>query len=428
MFRRLQRMTAVLVMALFLWTDAAVVYGAGEAEPVKMTVGEASDTASVNEKVRVSAPSALLMEASTGQVIYEKNANERRSPASVTKVMTMLLAMESLAIGEVSLQDEVVTSEHASSMGGSQVFLEAGEVQTFEVLLKCVAVASGNDASVAIAEHISGTEDAFVALMNKRAKQLGMEDTHFMDCCGLSDSDEHYTTAKDIAIMSRELVIKYPEILEYTQIWMEDITHVTRKGSSVFTLSSTNKLLKWYPYTTGLKTGSTSKAKYCISATASKEDLQMIAVIMGAEDPKQRFLDAQTLLAYGFGVSDIYIDKNKEDLPPYQVEGGVSDTVSLQYEGEFRYLDVTGKHLENIEKVIRISDAELIPNSDESTDHALQAPIAEGQIVGEAVYTLDGAVIGKVNILAAEAVLEAKYPDYLQRAFHYFLLGESVVE
>ena len=313
------------------------------------------------------------------------------------------------------MEDEIVTSEYASSMGGSQVYLAAGEIQTLDTLLKCIAVASGNDASVAVAEHISGTEEAFVALMNKRAEQLGMQNTHFMDCCGLSDSDEHYTSARDVAVMSRELINHFPEIHKYTMIWMEDITHVTRQGSSIFTLSSTNKLLKWYPYTTGLKTGSTSKAKYCISATASKDDLNMIAVVMGAEDPKKRFQDAQTLLAYGFGVSDIYIDENKDVLPPYEVEGGISDTVQLVYEKEFRYLDVTGKRLENVEKSIHIEEP-------------LQAPLSEGQIVGMAVYTLDGREIGSVDILCAEDVEEAKYPDYLFKAFQHFLLGESVMQ
>ncbi len=364
--------------------------------------------------VQVSAPSVILMEATTGQVIYEKNADERRSPASITKIMTMLLAMEALAEGDVSLQDEIVTSEYASSMGGSQVYLAAGEIQTFETLMKCIAVASGNDASVAVAEHISGTEEAFVALMNKRAGELGLVDTHFMDSCGLSDSDEHYTTARDVAVMSRELITNFPEVFQYTTIWMEDITHVTRQGSSVFTLSSTNKLLKWYPYTTGLKTGSTSKAKYCLSATATKDGLDMIAVVMGAEEPKKRFQDAQTLLAYGFGVSDIYIDENKDMLPPNLVEGGVVDTVQLKYEGEFRYLDVTGRRLEDIEKTIQM-------------DEPLTAPLTEGQIVGKATYTLDGQEIGSVNILSAEEVREAKYLDYLLKSFQHFLLGESVL-
>ena len=418
MYKKIGRMCVVLLATVILWMDLGKCYVFAEESLIfrEVDVAAGEDEKKLQEsKVQISAPAALLMEASTGQVIYEKNADERRSPASITKIMTMLLAMEALADGEVSLEDEVVTSEYASSMGGSQVYLAAGEIQTLETLLKCIAVSSGNDASVAVAEHISGTEEAFVGLMNKRAEQLGMKDTHFMDCCGLSDSEDHYTSARDVAVMSRELIGGFPEIHKYTMIWMEDITHVTRQGSSPFTLSSTNKLLKWYPYTTGLKTGSTSKAKYCISATAQKEDLNMIAVVMGAEDPKKRFQDAQTLLAYGFGVSDIYVDENQDVLPPCPVEGGIKDTVQLVYSGSFRYLDVTGKRLADVEKTIHMEEP-------------LQAPLAEGQAVGMAVYTLNGQEIGSVDILCAEEVAEAKYPDYLFRAFRHFLLGEYVVQ
>ena len=182
-----------------------------------------------NQSPEINAPSAILMEAKTGTVILEKNPDEIRSPASITKIMTMLLAFEALEEGKISLQDEVVTSANAKSMGGSQVFLEEGKIQTVETLLKCIAVASGNDASVCVAEHIGGTEEEFVNLMNQKASELGMSNTHFMDCCGLSNSDEHYTTARDVAIMSRELITKYPEVFDYTTIWMEDITHVTKK-------------------------------------------------------------------------------------------------------------------------------------------------------------------------------------------------------
>lgn len=195
----------------------------------------------VRAVTEITAPSAILLEASTGQVIYEKNATERRSPASITKIMTLLLIFEALSEGKVSLQDEVVTSAHAKSMGGSQVFLEEGETQTLETMIKCIVIASGNDASVAVAEHIAGSEADFVEKMNAKATELGMVDTHFEDCCGLTDSDSHYTTAKDVAIMSRELTVKYPEVFTYTRIWMEDITHVTRRGSSTFTLSSTSE-------------------------------------------------------------------------------------------------------------------------------------------------------------------------------------------
>ena len=225
----------------------------------------------------VSSPSVILIESSTGQVIYELNSTERRSPASITKIMTLLLTFEAIHQGKISLTDQVTTSEYASSMGGSQVYLAAGETQTLDTMIKCIAVSSGNDASVAVAEHIAGSEEAFVDMMNKKAEELGMADTRFEDCCGLTDSDGHYTSALDVATMSRELTTKYPEVFDYTTIWMEDITHETRQGTSNFTLSSTNKLLKQYQWTTGLKTGSTSKAKYCFSATASKDGIDLIA-------------------------------------------------------------------------------------------------------------------------------------------------------
>lgn len=356
----------------------------------------------VRAATEITAPSAILLEASTGQVIYEKNATERRSPASITKIMTLLLIFEALSEGKVSLQDEVVTSAHAKSMGGSQVFLEEGETQTLETMIKCIVIASGNDASVAVAEHIAGSEADFVEKMNAKAAELGMVDTHFEDCCGLTDSDGHYTTAKDVAIMSRELTVKYPEVFTYTRIWMEDITHVTRRGSSTFTLSSTNKLLKWYQWTTGLKTGSTAKAKFCISATASKDGMDLIAVIMGAPDPKERFHDAEKLLNYGFSVSNLYVDENKEPLPQMRVEGGVEESVSLHYAGEFRYLDVTGRDLSAVEKELKLPES-------------VNAPVTEGETAGQAVYRIGGEEIGRIAVLYDASVEKAGFGDYLKK-------------
>lgn len=356
----------------------------------------------VRAATEITAPSAILLEVSTGQVIYEKNATERRSPASITKIMTLLLIFEALSEGKVSLQDEVVTSAHAKSMGGSQVFLEEGETQTLETMIKCIVIASGNDASVAVAEHIAGSEADFVEKMNAKATELGMVDTHFEDCCGLTDSDSHYTTAKDVAIMSRELTVKYPEVFTYTRIWMEDITHVTRRGSSTFTLSSTNKLLKWYQWTTGLKTGSTAKAKFCISATASKDGMDLIAVIMGAPDPKERFHDAEKLLNYGFSVSNLYVDENKEPLPQMRVEGGVEESVSLHYAEEFRYLDVTGRDLSAVEKELKLPES-------------VKAPVTEGKTAGQAVYRIGGEEIGRVAVLYDASVEKAGFGDYFKK-------------
>lgn len=357
----------------------------------------------------VSAPSVILIESSTGQVIYELNSTERRSPASVTKIMTLLLTFEAIHEGKASLTDQVLTSEHASSMGGSQVFLAQGEVQTLETMIKCIAISSGNDASVAVAEHIAGSEPAFVEMMNKKAISLGMLDTHFEDCCGLTDSDNHYSCARDVAIMSRELTEKYPEVFDYTTIWMEDITHETRQGTSTFTLNSTNKLLKQYQYTTGLKTGSTSKAKFCLSATASKDGIDLIAVVMGAPDNKARCNDAQALLTYGFTICKIYSDENKEVLPPLSVQGGVEESVPIKYEGEFRYLDVNGSDLSLVEKVLELPAQ-------------IQAPAMEGEQAGRARYLLNGEEIGSVPILYGATVEKADYFDYLKKVFRHFML------
>ena len=364
------------------------------------------------EPAAIEAPSAVLLESSTGKVIFEQNARERRSPASITKIMTLLLTFEALDQGKIKLEDPVTVSAYASSMGGSQVFLAENEVQTLETMIKCIAVASGNDASVAVAEYIAGSEEAFVDQMNQKAAELGMVDTHFEDCCGLTDSDGHYTTAMDVAIMSRELTVKYPQVFEYTGIWMEDIIHETRQGSSTFTLNSTNKLLKQYQWATGLKTGSTSKAKFCLSATATKDGIDLIAVVMGAPDYKARFKDAQTLLSYGFNVSDLYLDENTDVLEDLRIEGGVEDTVPVRYQSEFRYLDTEGKNLSQIEKKIV-----YMKN--------LQAPVKKGDIVGEAQYLLDGKMVGKTDIVAAKSVKKAGLWDYIKHIRKRMIKGDD---
>lgn len=357
----------------------------------------------------VATPSYVVMEASTGQVICEKDGDTRRSPASITKIMTLLIIFEHIKSGRIHLDDQVTTSAYAKSMGGSQVFLEEGETQTLDTMIKCIAVASGNDASVAVAEYIAGSEGEFVKLMNEKAEALGMQNTHFEDCCGLSDSDNHYSSAKDVAIMSRELITKYPEIFDYTKIWMEDIEHRTPTSTSTFTLSSTNKLLKQYEWTTGLKTGSTSKALYCLSATADRDGMELIAVVMAAPDPKTRFQDAISLLNYGYSVSQMYRDDNKDPLPEQKVEGGIEDVLYLTYEGPFEYLDTTGSNLSEVQKEISL------PGS-------VKAPVAEGDAIGEAVYKLDGKRIGSVSILAAKGVDKAEYKDYWKKVWILYLM------
>lgn len=362
----------------------------------------------VEAGVEVSAPSAILIEASTGQVIYEKNATEQRSPASITKIMTLLLAFEALENGSVSLSDSVLTSEHAASMGGSQVFLEAGETQDLETMLKCIVVASANDASVAVAEHIAGSEQGFVDSMNEKAVELGMADTHFEDCCGLSDSDLHYTSAKDVAIMSRELITKYPDIYDYTGIWMEDFVHTTSRGESTFTLSSTNKLLKQYPYTTGLKTGSTSKAKFCVSATARKDDIDLIAVIMGCENGKTRFKEAASLLNYGFSVSRLYRDENDFALQGLPVKGALEHSADIAFKEPFVYLDTENRDISNIQKELELPET-------------VEAPVKEGQVAGYAIYRLNGQEIGKIEIVYTKNIEKAVFKDYFRKAFEDIL-------
>lgn len=266
------------------------------------------------QQEQISAPSAILMEASTGQIIYEKNPDEKLPPASVTKVMTLLLIFDALESGQIKLADEVTTSEYAASMGGSQVFLEPGETQTVDTLIKCISVASANDACVSMAEYICGNEEEFVAKMNKRAKNLGMKNTHFVNCNGL-DADGHLTTARDIALMSKELIITYPQIFDYCNIWMENITHKTQKGESEFGLTNTNKLIRQYEYATGLKTGSTSKAKFCVSATGRKGRHRSDRRDHGSRRQQSQSQRCDHFIELWFRkMSEIYRKRTKEDI------------------------------------------------------------------------------------------------------------------
>lgn len=349
--------------------------------------------------ILLTCPSAILMEASTKSVIYEKAPDERRSPASITKIMTAILIFDAIEAGKISLEDEVVTSAYAKSMGGSQVYLEEGEKQTVDTLIKCIMVSSGNDASVAMAEYIAGSESGFVQMMNERAASLGMENTHFEDCCGLTDSDNHYTTARDIALMAQELITRYPQIKSYTTIWMENITHVTMQGSKEFGLANTNKLLKQYPYTTGLKTGSTNKAKYCVCATANKDGVELIAVIMGCPNYKDRFTEAQSLLQFGYTTCKLYQDENPPELMPILVKGGIDKQVPAVYKEKFSWLFVSGEDFSNIEKML--------------TTNELTAPIEKGEQIGTVTYRLNGKELGSIGIYAEESVREAKFFDYL---------------
>lgn len=346
----------------------------------------------------IQAPSGVLMEAQTGTVIYQKDSDTRRSPASITKIMTLILIFDALEKGNLKLDDIVTTSAYAKSMGGSQVFLEEGETQTVETLIKCIVIASGNDASVAMAEHICGSEQEFVRHMNERATELGMKNTHFEDCCGLTDSSNHYTTARDIAIMSRELITKYPKILEYSSIWMENITHVTKQGTKEYGLTNTNKLLRSYDGCVGLKTGSTSLAKYCLSAVAKRNKITLIAVVMAAPDYKVRFKDAASMLNYGFSRCSLYIDEKMQPLPEVPVKKGKEKSVPLVYEKQFQYLNTDGETIGKVEKKLRIH-------------REVKAPLKKGSQAGEMIYSADGKELGRVRILYARTIGQATYLD-----------------
>lgn len=364
------------------------------------------------EEELITAPHGVLMEASTGKIIYEKDMDTRVRPASITKIMTLVLIFDELEKGNLHMEDEVVTSAYAKSMGDSQVFLEEGEKQSVETMIKCIVIASGNDASVAMAEHIAGSEGEFVKRMNERAAGLGMENTHFEDCCGLTESENHYTSAHDVALMSRELVTKYPKILEYSSVWLDTITHVTEKGTSEFGLTNTNKLVRSYEGCVGLKTGSTSVAKYCVSAVAKRNGITLISVVMTAPDYKVRFKDAAAMLNLGFGSCKLYTDEHQKAPGKVQVKGGVLDEVSCSYKEKFQYLDTRGENLDSIKKKIRIKKS-------------VQAPVKKGEKAGSADYYLGKEKIGSVDLVFDRDIKKAEYRDYLKKAWEIFMGKDS---
>lgn len=368
-----------------------------------MSVGAYGEDYSNITDLGLSAQSVILVEASGGSVLYENNSDEKLPPASITKVMTLLLIYEAVRDGKINWDDNVTVSAHAASMGGSQVFLEEGETQTVADMTKCIAIASANDAAVAMAEYIGGSEDGFVQQMNERAKQLGMNNTTFKNACGL-DTDGHLTTARDISIMSRELIYNFPEITQYTTTWQDTITHKTRKGESEFGLTNTNKLVKWYNGATGLKTGSTGKAKYCLSATAEKNGMQLIAVIMSAPDNKARFSEAIKLLDYGYANYAVVKGAAKDDVVgEIPVAKGEHETVVLKMGADITALMKKG----GSEPIITYE----IPES-------ISAPVEENQKVGEAVYTIDGKETARADIVSAEAVERAGLDTVARRLIH----------
>lgn len=345
-------------------------------------------TAGALSEEDLTAPSAVLMEASTGKVLFEKNSHEVRACASITKVMTLLLVMEAIDQGRMSLTDTITASEHASSMGGSDIWLEPGEIMSADDMVKATVVASANDAAVALAEHLEGTEEAFVQKMNQRAAELGMKDTVFKNCNGL-DEEGHVTSAYDVALMSREL-IKHEKIFDYTTIWMDTL----REGKTQ--IVNTNKLLKSYNGITGLKTGTTGGAGSCITATAQRDGLSLIGVVLGSATGKERFTDAAALLDYGFSNYMIYTPGLPEEaLQPVPVVNGMQSQVAVESAASGSVLLTKGRE-KDLKTEVKLSES-------------VEAPVAKGQQLGKIVYTLDGEVLTEYPITAAGDVEQISF-------------------
>ncbi len=354
-----------------------------------------------NIPFEVSADSALLMDFSTGQVLYAKNADLALPPASVTKIMTLLLFIEEVDAGNISLDEQISVSEYAASMGGSQVYLEAGETMRAEELLKCVIIASANDAAVALAEKVAGSEEAFVARMNERAAELSMKNTHFENVTGLDDdTTKHLTSAYDIALMSREL-LRHETIMKYSTVWMDTI----RDGA--FGLTNTNRLIRFYDGATGLKTGSTSRAGFCMSATAKRDGMHLIAVIMGADTRDIRNEEAKRLLDYGFATYSLYENAGGE-AGEASVIGGVKSSCAAEYP-PYTALLAKGK-----QKNVQV---ELL------LDENIPAPIKTGERIGTVRYILDGKVLAEADISAAEDVPKISFFRLFSRMFGIYCLN-----
>lgn len=388
-----------------------------DASSVKLTVvtEDKSTTKVAGEHgtpVEITASSCVLMEASTGTVLFEKSKDASLPPASITKIMTLLLIFEALEEGKFTLEDKVSVSEHAASMGGSQVFLEPNETQTVETMIKCITICSANDACVAMSEFVAGSEEAFVQKMNEKAAELGMNQTTFLNSCGL-DVEGHLSSAYDVALMSRELITKYPAIKNYSMIWMDTIIHTTKRGESEFGLSNTNKLLKQYNGITGLKTGSTSKAKYCLSATAERDGLELIAVVMAAPDTKTRFAEAAKLLNYGYATCRLYEDLHEDFTTEWlEVQKGKTNRVEVAPEKAFQYLCMNQEDSASITKKVQLLEQ-------------IEAPVCIGDTLGQITYYLNGKEIGSIPIVAKQEVEKASYSDYLQKLTKHFFVKQK---
>lgn len=363
-----------------------------------------SFTSFANEDMKLTSKSAILIDSNSGKILYEKNSHEKLPPASVTKIMSMLLTMEALNEGRIKLEDQVTISEKASSMGGSQLFLEPGEIKTVDELLKGIAVASANDGCVAMAEYIYGSEESFVKKMNEKAQELGMKDTHFVNTNGLPVKD-HYTSAYDISLMSKEL-IKHKEIHKYLKIWMDEI--VVGKKQKKIGLVNTNKLVRFYKGANGIKTGFTNEAKFCLSASATRDDLTLIAVVLGAPSSKERFSEASSLLNYGFAnYETVKIYDQGQVVKKVKLEKADSENIELTCEKPLYYLNKKGDKKDFKQKIV--------------IDDKFKFPIKKGQKIGEIQIYKDKKVIMKSDLISNKEVKKAGYVKMLNRVLNSIL-------
>lgn len=353
------------------------------------------------EPFKIEAKSAILMDAATGEIIYEKNIHEKLAPASITKIMVLLLCMEALDSNKIKLEDEVIVSANASSMGGSQVYLEEGEVQTVEELLKAISLRSANDAAVAISEHLSGSIEIFVQKMDERAKELGMKNTNFKNATGLPDND-HYTTAYDISLMSKEL-LKYPKVHEWLTLWMSEIK-VGKKKEVTQSLNNTNKLIHNYQGANGIKTGFTNDAGYCLSASAKRGNLNLISVVLGCSTSSIRFNESKKLLDYGFANYDSMPICRKDDIIKIlPISKGKSDEIKVIVKEDLAVLTKKGTS-KNVEKEIALPEV-------------INAPVKKHQKLGELVLKIDGNEVGRVDLISENEIEKASFIDMFKKMF-----------
>lgn len=398
--KRFCLLVSCVLCAVMLLQGAAFPIRAEEAvQPID--AGETISDLGVKEgSLAFECKSVILMEANTGSILYTQNADEALPPASVTKIMTLLLVMEAVDSGVIHLEDPISVSANAASMGGSQVYLKEGERMSVEDLLKSVVIASANDAAVALAEYVCGSVSAFVEKMNERAGQLGMKNTKFENVTGLDDTAQnHLTSARDIALMSREL-IKHKTVLQYSSIWMDSI----RNGE--FGLTNTNRLVRFYPGCTGLKTGSTSKAGFCVSVTAERDGMSLICVVMGAESRDLRNAIATQALDWGFASFGVFSSARTE-LEPMSLKGGMKDTCPVYYEAFSCVLPKSD--------LARVEVKTAVPEE-------RYAPVREGEIVGEVLFLVGDRVIGKTDVYAEESVARIHYFEILKRMLAKWLL------